>query len=141
MALGAQRISGAELTVALTGIAGPGGALPGKPVGTVYLGGYDARHDRAYLMRLTLGGYRERGIIRTRAALYALDLLRRMALDLPQPEALTLDAAGPQSPRRRSCLPGGPRPAGPLTRRPFRYHFLEVLPWCAHSCASCACLA
>ena len=98
MALGAQRISGAELTVALTGIAGPGGALPGKPVGTVYLGGYDARHDRAYLMRLTLGGYDDRQVIRTRAALYALDLLRRMALDLPQPEALTLDAAGPQSP-------------------------------------------
>ena len=92
MALGAQRVSGAELAVALTGIAGPGGALPGKPVGTVYLGGCDARKNSVYLMRLTLGGYRERDIIRTRAALYALDLLRRMALDLPLPDALAAPA-------------------------------------------------
>ena len=41
-------------------------------------------------MRLKLGGYRERSIIRTRAALYALDLLRRMALDLPTEEALAV---------------------------------------------------
>ena len=34
-------------------------------------------------MRLELGGYAERSIIRTRAALYALDLLRRKALDIP----------------------------------------------------------
>ena len=39
-------------------------------------------------MRLTLGGYRERSVIRTRAALYALDLLRRMALGLPVPDSL-----------------------------------------------------
>ena len=39
-------------------------------------------------MRLELGGYAERSIIRTRAALYALDLLRRMALDIP-PETPT----------------------------------------------------
>ena len=92
MALGAQRVSGADVAVALTGIAGPGGALPGKPVGTVYLGGCDARNHKVYLMRLTLGGYRERDIIRTRAALYALDMLRRMALDLPLPEALQAES-------------------------------------------------
>jgi nicotinamide-nucleotide amidase len=37
MALGALRRSGAQLSVAVTGIAGPDGGVPGKPVGTVWL--------------------------------------------------------------------------------------------------------
>ena len=90
MAFGAARASGAELAVGITGIAGPGGALPDKPVGTVYLAGADARTNRGWLLRLTLGGYHDRGIIRTRATLYALDLLRRMALGLPVPDGMAV---------------------------------------------------
>jgi PncC family amidohydrolase len=37
MAQGARRLYGVPLAVAVTGIAGPGGATPGKPVGTTYL--------------------------------------------------------------------------------------------------------
>ena len=37
MARGALRRTGAHLAVAVTGIAGPDGAVPGKPVGTVWL--------------------------------------------------------------------------------------------------------
>lgn len=36
MAEGALRHSGAQVAVATSGIAGPGGAVPGKPVGTVW---------------------------------------------------------------------------------------------------------
>lgn len=90
MAFGAARAAGAELAVGITGIAGPGGALPGKPVGTVYLAGADTRTGQGWLLRLTLGGYHDREIIRTRAAMYALDLLRRMALGLPVPDGVSV---------------------------------------------------
>jgi PncC family amidohydrolase len=37
MAQGARRVFGTNLAIATTGIAGPGGAEPGKPVGLVYI--------------------------------------------------------------------------------------------------------
>ena len=49
---------------------------------------YAFEGDLKGVMRLTLGGYQDRAIIRTRAALYALDMLRRMALGLDVPESV-----------------------------------------------------
>ncbi len=37
MALGVKRVFGADYSLAITGIAGPGGATPEKPVGLVYI--------------------------------------------------------------------------------------------------------
>jgi len=51
MAMGALARSHADVAISATGIAGPGGATPEKPVGLVYLGtarrgGGPARHER-----------------------------------------------------------------------------------------------
>lgn len=95
MARGALEVSGADLAIGITGIAGPGGALPDKPVGTVYLAGEDRRTGAGWVQRLELGGYHDRAIIRTRTALYALDLFRRMALGLAPENAVPTTAAEP----------------------------------------------
>jgi len=49
MAGGALLRSGAQVAVAVTGIAGPDGAMPGKPVGTVWLCWAQRRAGRIHL--------------------------------------------------------------------------------------------
>ena len=75
MAAGALRATGAQLAVAVTGIAGPGGAVPGKPVGTVWLA-WAERRGRAVRVAVQLRHFRgDREAVRrktVRAALQGL---------------------------------------------------------------------
>jgi nicotinamide-nucleotide amidase len=73
LAGGARRAFRAEIGLGVTGIAGPEGGTPEKPVGTVHLALDDGGPGRA--LRLDWPG--DRDLIRRRAVAVALDLLRR----------------------------------------------------------------
>ena len=72
MAAGALAHSAAQLAVAVTGIAGPGGAVPGKPVGTVWLA-LAAEGEAPWAERLQLGG--DRAAVRAQTVDIALQRL------------------------------------------------------------------
>ncbi|HXG43874.1 MAG TPA: competence/damage-inducible protein A [Gemmatimonadales bacterium] len=75
MAAGAARKFGVPVTLAVTGIAGPTGGTPDKPVGLVYLGG--SLEGETWVTRSVFPG--DRGEIRARAAQAALfGLWRRL---------------------------------------------------------------
>ncbi|HYT62886.1 MAG TPA: competence/damage-inducible protein A, partial [Gemmatimonadales bacterium] len=74
MVAGALRRFGVGAGLAVTGIAGPSGGTPEKPVGTVWLAAAFGQETRA-LKRILPG---DRAEIRARAAQAALDLLRRL---------------------------------------------------------------
>jgi competence/damage-inducible protein CinA-like protein len=74
MAAGVRRRFGADASAAVTGIAGPGGGTPEKPVGLVYITVQSPDGDSS--KRFQLAGDRE--AVRTRATALALHMLRRL---------------------------------------------------------------
>jgi nicotinamide-nucleotide amidase len=72
MAEGARREAGADFGLAVTGIAGPGGGSPEKPVGTVWTAVADAQGTET-VREVLLS---DRALVRERAANGALNLLR-----------------------------------------------------------------
>jgi nicotinamide-nucleotide amidase len=74
MAAGARRRFGADVGIAVTGIAGPGGGTPEKPVGLVFISVESP--DGASMRRFELPGDRE--AVRSRAVGLALHMLRRV---------------------------------------------------------------
>jgi nicotinamide-nucleotide amidase len=74
MATGARGALGADVGVSVTGVAGPGGGTPEKPVGLVFIHAETA--DASHGVELHLPGNRD--AVRRRAAASALHLLRRV---------------------------------------------------------------
>src|ERR1700736_4736819 len=72
MASGALRRTKAHMAFAVTGIAGPAGAVPGKPGGPVFLG-WATRHGAAIRVRTQLRHFRgDRDAVRRKAVRAAL---------------------------------------------------------------------
>lgn len=92
MAEGARRVLAADLAVGITGIAGPGGGSPEKPVGTVDVAVADA--EGCTYKRLKLFG--DRALIQHSAAVWALKLVwdRLVERGLAQVEELEAFQAG-----------------------------------------------
>jgi nicotinamide-nucleotide amidase len=77
MAVGALERAGVHLAVAITGIAGPGGATPGKPVGLVHFAA--AARDGRIIHRECRFGAIGRSVVRQRSVLEALRMLMELA--------------------------------------------------------------
>jgi nicotinamide-nucleotide amidase len=77
MAEGALRNSRADIAVAVTGVAGPGGGSRAKPVGLVHLAA--ARKRKATLHRECRFGDRARNEVRLLTVLEAFELVRAIA--------------------------------------------------------------
>ena len=79
MAEGALAHLGGDFALAVTGIAGPGGGTPEKPVGTVFIALADRAARATSVQALRLEGSRRE--IRNETMRRALDMLRRRLLD------------------------------------------------------------
>lgn len=115
MAHGARRVFGADLAVSATGIAGPGGGSPEKPVGTVWFGLSTGRGDEGLLRRFPPTS---REAIAGRAVFTALLVLHRHLVGVPISDPPWVDrpetgragpaVSGPQSRSRDGQTPARP---------------------------------
>lgn len=79
MAEGVRRVLGTDVGIAASGIAGPDGGTPDKPVGTIWIACATAHRTTARLLKL--GQYRDQNIQLT--ATYLLNLLREELNSIP----------------------------------------------------------
>ena len=80
MAANARRLAGTNYALATTGIVGPGGGTPAKPVGLVYV--TLAGPDGEQVKKLHLGENLDREQIRDRTSKIALNWLRMELIGL-----------------------------------------------------------
>ena len=78
MAAGARRVLGCDVAVSVTGIAGPGGAEPGKPVGTVWVATSSERGVRPRLFHFE----GDRAGVRHQVVRAAVGMLRDAVMEM-----------------------------------------------------------
>jgi len=75
MAEGVRALTGADIGIGVTGIAGPGGGTEQKPVGLVYIAVSSDAHREVKKLMLSRGHKDEREVVRNLATLSALSLM------------------------------------------------------------------
>ena len=80
MARGARAMAGADIGLAVTGIAGPNGGTPEKPVGLVFVACVGPQGEKAAKLNLSRGYQGEREMIRNSACLNAMNLVLRQLM-------------------------------------------------------------
>jgi len=113
MAVGALERAGVDLAVSITGIAGPGGAVPGKPVGLVHFA--VAARDGRITHRECRFGAIGRSAVRQRSVIEALRMLMEMARGPVQakPKRAAVSRVRPRAVRTsRRHVTKGRRPRG-----------------------------
>jgi nicotinamide-nucleotide amidase len=114
MAVGALEKAGVDLAVSITGIAGPGGATPGKPVGLVHFA--VAARDGRILHRECRFGAIGRSTVRQRSVIEALKMLMELARGPQAPAKPRREASS----RLRARVARTPRRSAVKRRRPPR---------------------
>lgn len=84
MAEGSLRVAESDIAVSVTGIAGPGGAVPGKPVGTVWFGLATKQGTKTYVRHFK----GNRDSVREQTVEFALELFS-YALDPSRPNPIS----------------------------------------------------
>jgi nicotinamide-nucleotide amidase len=118
MAVGALERAGTDLAVGITGIAGPGGATPGKPVGLVYLAA--AARDGRLIHRECRFGAIGRSSVRQRSVLEAVRMLMELVRGPKPPPKIRRESASRLQPRtaRVPLRRAGERRRTPTPRKP-----------------------